>query len=237
MRRRRAGLRVLRSEAPFNFATLNNLAARTATTDLLVLLNNDVEVMTPGWLDALARHALRPEVGAVGARLVYEDLTLQHAGVVLGGVHELTAHEGVGAALTDGGYLQRHARTRRVSAVTGACLATRRDVWEQVGGLDAARFAVDGNDVDYCLRVQAAGLAVVYTPDATLFHHESKSRGFNAKTEASRRRGEVEVGRLRDRWGARLKHDPWYHPVFDRSAKPFQRLGPPGGWDAWTSRS
>ena len=218
---------VIRSSAPFNFAALNNLAARRSAGDVLVMLNNDVEVLTPGWLDALAAHALRPEVGAVGARLVYADLTIQHAGVVTGGVHELTAHEGVGDPASDGGYMGRHALTRRVSAVTGACLATRRSVWERLGGLDAARFAVDGNDVDYCLRAQDAGLAVIYTPDATLFHHESKSRGFNVRSEASRLRGEAETARLRARWGPRLARDPYYPGVFDRGARPFQRLGPP----------
>ena len=220
-------VRVLRSEAPFNFAAQNNLGFAGSDADLYVMLNNDMEVLTPGWLDALARHALRPEVGAVGARLVYEDLTIQHAGVVTGGMHELTAHEGVGVAGSDGGYMARHARTRRVSAVTGACLATRREVWTQLGGLDAARFAVDGNDVDYCLRAGEAGLAVIYTPDCTLIHHESKSRGFNAKSTAARERGEAETERLRARWGERLRADPFYNPLFDRAAKPFTRLGPP----------
>lgn len=220
-------IRLVRSDAPFNFAALNNLGVRDAAGDLVVMLNNDMEVLTPGWLDALARHAFRPEVGAVGARLVYDDLTIQHAGVVTGGVHELTAHEGVGAPGSDGGYLHRHARTRRVSAVTGACLATRREVWDRLGGLDAARFAVDGNDVDYCLRVAEAGLAVIYTPDCTLIHHESKSRGFNARSAASRDRGDAETARLRARWGERLRRDPYYPAAFDRSAKPFTRLGPP----------
>lgn len=220
-------IRLLRSDAPFNFAALINLAAETSRADLLVMLNNDVEVLTPGWLDALARHALRPEVGAVGARLVYGDLTIQHAGVVTGGVHALTEHEGVGEPAAGGGYLLRHATTRRVAAVTGACLATRTEVWRRLGGLDAARFAVDGNDIDYAMRVWEAGLAVIYTPDATLFHHESKSRGFNARSQAARVRGEAEAERLRARWGERLAHDPWYPPAFDRAARPFQRLGPP----------
>ena len=224
----RAGrLRLVRSDAPFNFAALNNLGVEGASGDLVVMLNNDMEVLTPGWLDALARHAYRPEVGAVGARLVYEDLTLQHAGVVTGGIHELTAHEGVGVPGSDGGYLARHARTRRVSAVTGACLATRRELWDRLGGLDAARFAVDGNDVDYGLRVQELGLSVIYTPDATLIHHESKSRGFNARSTASRERGEAETERMRTRWGERLRRDPYYPAAFDRAAKPFARLGPP----------
>ena len=224
----RAGrIRLVRSDAPFNFAALNNLGVEGSAGDLVVMLNNDMEVLAPGWLDALARHAFRPEVGAVGARLVYDDLTIQHAGVVTGGVHELSAHEGVGAAGSDGGYMARHARTRRVAAVTGACLATRREVWDRLGGLDAARFAVDGNDVDYCLRVEALGLHVLYTPDATLIHHESRSRGFNARSTAARERGEAEAERMRARWGGRLRRDPWYNPAFDRAAKPFTRLGPP----------
>lgn len=220
-------LRVVRSDRPFNFAALNNLGASQSAADLLVLLNNDVEVLTADWLDALARHALRPEVGVVGARLVYDDLTIQHAGVVTGGVHAFAAHEAVGEPIADGGHLGRRHQTRRAAAVTGACLAVRREVWERLGGLDAARFAVDGNDIDFCLRVREAGLAVLYTPDATLFHHESKSRGFGARQADSRWRGELEAARLRERWGAQLTHDPFYNPVFDRAAPPFQRLGPP----------
>ena len=229
LRREEAAGRIvlLTSDAPFNFAALNNLAARRATADVLVMLNNDIEVLAPDWLDALVRHAMRPEIGAVGARLLYGDGTVQHAGVVTGGHDAFTAHEGVGAQGADPGYLFRHLRTRRVAAVTGACLATRRELWERLGGLDAARFAVDGNDMDYCLRLRAAGLAVLYAPDCTLFHHESKSRGFNAKSEAARARGEAEAARLRERWGAELAADPWYPPAFDRGAPPFQRLGPP----------
>ncbi len=100
-------------------------------------------------------------------------------------------------------------------------------MWRRLGGLDAARFAVDGNDVDYCLRAGDAGLAVVYTPDCTLIHHESKSRGFNVKSPAARARGEAETERMRERWGARLRNDPFYNPLFDRAARPFVRLGPP----------
>ena len=221
--------RVLQFGGPFNFAAINNFAARTSTADVIVMLNNDVEAVTADWLDALVRHAVRPEIGAVGARLLYEDLTIQHAGVVTGGVDELAAHDGVGSPAADGGYLARHARTRRVTAVTGACLATRREVWEALGGLDAAHFAVDGNDVDYCLRAQQHGLAVIYTPDCTILHHESKSRGFNARSEQSRRRGEAEAALLRSRWGPRLAHDPFYNPAFDRGSRPFTRLGPPDG--------
>ncbi len=239
--RERAGdLRVIRSEGPFNFAALNNLAARTSRADLLVMLNNDIEVLVPGWLDGLARHALRSEIGAVGARLLYGDFTIQHAGVVTGGLHARTAHEGVGQPASSGGYLGRHALTRRVTAVTGACLATRRTVWERLGGLDAARFPVDGNDIDYCLRAWKAGLAVLYTPDATLLHHESKSRGFNTRSRSAQERGAREAERLLTLWGDRLREDPWYPPAFDRSAPPFTRLTAPvrrADGAAWASQA
>ena len=218
------GVRVLRDAAPFNWSRLNTVAAEQATGEVLVFLNNDTLPIARDWCDELAFWANWPGVGAVGARLVYADATLQHAGTVVG-AWDFAAHEGVGVPASDGGYRRRHALARRVSAVTGACLAARRDVFQRLGGFDAARFAVTCNDVDYCLRAQAAGLSVIYAPQAAFHHFESKSRGFDANLpEAQRGLRAAEMAALRALWGERLRQDPWYPPAFERFAPPFTRL-------------
>ncbi len=223
---RLARLRVLEHDGAFNWALINNRAAEATDADVLIFLNNDTVVATPDWCDELCGQALRPDVGAVGARLLYEDATIQHAGVVLGGWHAFAAHEGVGAPADSAGYLGRHALVRQVSAVTGACLATRAEVFRRLGGFDAVTFPVESNDIDYCLRARAAGLQVIYDPYATLYHFESKSRGHNIDPE-SWAMAESAGAAFRSRWGEAYRSDPFYNPHFDRSAAPLSRLGPP----------
>lgn len=219
-------VRVVEHDGAFNWALINNRAAAATQADVLVFLNNDTVVLSPDWCDELCEHALRPEVGAVGARLLYEDGTIQHAGVVIGGVHSFAAHEGVGAPGCDPGYLGRHTLVRQVSAVTGACLATRASVFHDLGGFDAINYPIEANDVDYCLRLRARGLAVVYNPYATLYHFESKSRGFavdqEKKAEAART-----ASKLRARWSEPFGVDPFYNPHFERLGPPLARLRPP----------
>jgi GT2 family glycosyltransferase len=219
----RNGISVLRHAAPFNWALLNNFAAAGAKGNVLVFLNNDTTVLSKDWSDELCRQALRPSVGAVGCRLLYGDGTLQHGGIVLGALG-FVAHEGVGA--TGGGYAGRQKLVRRVSAVTGACMATRADIFQRLNGFDAARFPVDGNDIDFCLRLGRESLDVVYDPYVTLYHHESKSRGFNidAAKLAAERRANAELWAA---WGGPERIDPWYNPHFYRQASPFSRLTPP----------
>jgi GT2 family glycosyltransferase/glycosyltransferase involved in cell wall biosynthesis len=168
---------VVRHEAPFNFSALVNRGARHATGDYLVFLNNDTEVVTPDWLQAMLEHAQRTEVGAVGAQLLYPDGRLQHAGVFIRGTPTAVAgHRFKLLGPRDLGYLGIPRSIGNVSAVTAACLMVRRAVFEAVGGFDEA-FRVAFGDVDFCLRLRERGFLVVYTPLATLYHHESATRG------------------------------------------------------------
>lgn len=220
------GVVVIRDEAPFNWAYLNNLAADQIPGDVLVFLNDDTLVIAPDWLDHLCEHAVRPDVGAVGARLAYEAGLIQHAGIVIRGPEAVPTHEGVGMPVASPGYLGRHALVRRVLAVTGACLATSRAVFERLGGFDSGTFPVEYNDVDYCLRANDAGLKVLYNPHAALYHLESMSRGFSIGGE-KRAVAEAGTAALRRRWDHRFPHDPYFNAHFSRHARPFGFLRPP----------
>jgi GT2 family glycosyltransferase len=169
---------------------------------------------------------LRPDVGAVGARLLYQDGTLQHGGVLLG-VEGVAGHEGVGDSPLEAGYYGRSQLLRSAGAVTAACLATRREVFLGLdGGFDELHLQVAFNDVDYCMRVRRAGLRVVYTPFATLYHYESKSRGREISA-AQQERFRSEARAFRERWGESVTQDPYYNLHFERFARPFARLRPP----------
>jgi len=215
--------RVLRDPLPFNFSRINNGAARQARGDFLVFLNNDIEVISPDWLTELVSHAQRPEVGAVGARLWYPDDTIQHAGLVL--VAGLAGHAHLGKKRGDNGYFSRAALIQSLSAVTAACLCVRRDVFEEVGGFDET-LAVAFNDVDLCLKIQAAGYRNVYTPYAELYHHESASRGYE-DTPEKMQRFQKEADMLRERWMPVLMNDPYYNPNLTLSGEPFTLSWPP----------
>lgn len=214
---------VLHDPSPFNWAQLNNRAAQKSSGDVLLFLNDDTIPVSPAWCDELCLWATWPGAGVAGGRLVYDDGTLQHAGVVTG-VYGTAAHEGVGAAGEDAGYLGRHALVHRASAVTGACMAVRRACFAEMQGFDE-RWAVSYNDVDFCLRAQASGWAVLYAPQAVFHHFESKTRRFDAQLEGDAREArKAEADALRQRWGDRLDADPWYNPHFERWAAPFSRL-------------
>lgn len=211
--------RVLRAPGPFNFSTLNNRAAREAKGELLCLLNNDIEVIAPDWLRIMAHQALRPEVGAVGARLLYPDGRIQHAGVVMG-VGGGAAHAHRLLHPDEQGYFHRHALPQFVSAVTAACLVVQRTCFEAVGGLDEANFAVAFNDVDLCMRLNQRGWQSFYEPRATLIHHESVSRGFDRdQVGAARLAGELAA--LQRRWGTAEAVDPYHHPQLNRFSERF----------------
>ncbi|MGH1592039.1 glycosyltransferase family 2 protein [Methylobacterium phyllosphaerae] len=203
-------VRILMDPQPFNFAAMVNAGVAAAAGTVVVLLNNDVAVLEPGWLEAMVRQACRPEVGAVGAKLLYGDGALQHAGVVVGlggrAGHILRRRPG-----DTPGHLGRLRVAHEVSAVTAACLAVSREKYLAVGGFDAATFPVDFNDVDFCLRLGAAGWKTVWTPAATLAHLESVSRG--PSVGAKRARFEEEAARFSERWRAVIRHDPYYHPA------------------------
>jgi GT2 family glycosyltransferase len=208
--RRDERVRILPYQGPFNWSAMNNRAAEAARGKVLLLLNNDIDVIDGGWLTELASQAMRPEVGAVGAKLLYPDGTLQHAGMTLGrgsfGAH-LYRH----AAREDPGYGGMLAARRRVSAVTGACLAIRREVFHAVGGIEEDHLRVTGSDVDLCLRVRERGLAVICTPHALLYHRELASRGPDASA-AQRARVARERAYLMERWGAAIETEAFLSP-------------------------
>ncbi len=198
---------------PFNYSRLNNLAAAAARGEFLLLLNNDVKVIEPNWLKEMMALALRPGVGAVGAKLLYPDETIQHAGVVLG----MGWPEGVAGHLFC--HAPRHHRdpyglthvARSASAVTAACLLVRRDVFLEVGGFDEVNLAVAFTDVDFCLRLAECGYRHVWTPHAELYHFESASRGKDLSMEKAERLYR-EIAFMRRRWGEVLDTDPYWNP-------------------------
>ena len=201
--------RVLRAAGPFNFSILNNLAAAQAAGQLLCLLNNDIEVMEADWLRTMAAQALRPEVGAVGAQLLYPNGRIQHAGVVLG-VGGGAGHAHRLLYPDEEGYFRRHALPQFVSAVTAACLVVQAERFAAVGGFDERHFAVAFNDVDLCMRLNARGWQSLYEPRAKLVHHESVSRGFD-RDSAGASRLAAELAALKARWGTGEKPDPFHH--------------------------
>jgi O-antigen biosynthesis protein len=202
-------IRVIRDNCAFNYSALNNYAVTFAHGDVLGLVNDDIEVTTEGWLTEMVSHALRPGVGAVGARLWYPDHTLQHAGMVLvGGVaRHIHKHLPQGEV----GFNSRAVLTQNFSAVTGACLVVKKALFEQVGGLNDQELAVGFNDVDFCLKLGEAGYRHVWTPYAELIHHESATRGQDHSPE-KQRRAEKELRYMRKRWGDKLYVDPAYNP-------------------------
>lgn len=212
--------RIIYCPGPFNFAAMNNAAAAEARGRLLAFVNNDVEAFAPDWLDLMCREALRPEVGAVGARLLDGDGRIQHGGIVLGtgGLATHSHRHVAGDAL---GYLSALRATRAVSAVTAACLVVEAAKFRSVGGFDADAFAVDFNDVDLCLRLGDAGFRTLYVGAAVLHHREAASR---RRTPEALARHQREVEAFRRRWGPLLVQDPHYHPGFDPDLGTHARL-------------
>lgn len=227
------GLAVVRDDSPFNYSRLNNVGVRHTRGDVLCLLNDDVEVLTPGWLEELVSFAIQPDVGAVGARLWYPDGTLQHGGVIIG-VGGVAGHAHLRLPKGRPGYFSRGVLQQEISAVTGACLAVRRAVYDEVGGLDE-RIAVAFNDVDLCLRIRAAGYRNIWTPFAELIHHESASRGYE-DTPEKLARFQREVRFMQERWGATLAGDPCYNPNLSLREADF-RLASPRDGSTWRRAS
>jgi GT2 family glycosyltransferase len=202
--------KVLRHPGPFNFSAINNRAAGEAKGHLLCFLNNDIEAIGPDWLRPMASQAVRGDVGAVGAQLLYPDGRIQHAGVVLG-IGGAAAHAHRLLRPNEEGYFRRHALPQFVSAVTAACLVVTRERFLAVGGFDDRNFAVAFNDVDLCMRLNQRGWQAFYEPRATLIHHESLSRGFDRDPEGTARFAR-ELAALRRQWGTSEKIDPFHHP-------------------------
>ena len=227
-------VRILPAPGPFNYSAINNMAVAQARGEILLLLNNDVTVMEPGWLSEMVAQAARPEVGAVGAALLYEDGRVQHGGVVLGvGADEPVAgHLYAGARSMEKSYFNHLRLARTVSAVTAACLAMRKSVFLEAGGFDEQNLAVAFNDVDLCLKIGALGYQLIWTPRATLTHLESASRGADTEPVAADR-FRAEVAYMRRRWGPVLDADPFYGPNFDKTHVDYRLASPPGRVRPW----
>ena len=217
--------RVLRVPGEFNFPRLNNQAVRIARGDMLCLLNNDVEALDDLWLQEMLGRISVEDVGAVGALLVWPSGIVQHGGVVLGPGFAAT-HAFNDRIDGDVGYGDLLCVAHECSAVTAACLVTRRRDYLDVGGMDEIRFPVNFNDVDYCLKLRALGKRIVFTPHAKLVHLESASCGLVTKAN-QRERFERELQNLRSKWGNVLANDPYYNPILSLDPIPFSALAWP----------
>jgi GT2 family glycosyltransferase len=221
------GIKVAYASGPFNFARLVNAGASLSSSDYVLLLNNDVEAKRTGWLEEMLSRLAEPDVGAVGALLSFAGGGVQHGGVVLG-PHMSAAHAFDERPDGDAGYGEALRVAHETSAVTAACLLTRRVLLRSLGGFDATRFPVLFNDVDYCLRLRATGRRVVFTPHAQLTHHAGASRGRDKPFEG-RHQHQRDLDNLRMAWAEALADDPFYSPLLALDA-PYSGL-------AWPPRS
>lgn len=217
--------RVIRDDSPFCYSAINNLGAREAQGEILVFLNNDIEIITHEWLDELVSQACRPGIGAVGARLLYPNGMLQHAGIVLG-IGGWAGHSHKGFSSLALGYVGRASLISSFSAVTGACLAVQKQHFMKVGGFDEVHLRVACNDVDLCLKFTEIGLRNIYTPFASLFHHESATRGYE-DTPEKMARFQKEVRYMWSRWPALMARDPAYSPNLTLDHEDFGLAWPP----------
>jgi O-antigen biosynthesis protein len=221
-----ARVKILEFNEPFNYSKINNFAVEHAKGEVLALLNNDIEVKNSGWLREMVSHALRPEIGAVGARLYYPDGTVQHAGVLLG--YKGKAGHMYRYASPDWlGYWARGVLIQNLTAVTAACMVLRKQVYKDAGGFDEVNFSVTFNDVDLCLRIHESGLRNLYTPYAELLHHESKTRGLLAH--------QSEEDYFAKHWQKFVAYDPAYNPNLSLEDEDFSIAWPPRVVRPWLS--
>ncbi len=221
-------VRVVHFPGEFNYSAINNFGVSQTDAPLVGLLNNDLEVIHGDWLDEMVSHALRPEIGCVGAKLYYPDDRIQHAGVILG-IGGVAAHAWQTHPRGAAGQAHRNLLQQNMSAVTAACLVIRREVYEQVGGLEADKLKIAFNDVDFCLKVRAAGYRNFWTPYAELYHHESASRG-KEDTLEKRDRFRSEVEYMTAKWGDALVNDPAYNANLTLTINDFTLSAPPRPW-------
>ncbi len=216
---------VIRHAAPFNYSQLNNIGVAHAQGHIIGLINNDLEVISPDWLTEMVSHALRPEIGAVGAKLYYANDTIQHAGVIVG-LGGMAGHGFKFLAREAPGYHWKPFLIQNYSVVTGACLVLRRQVFEEIGGLEEKHLQVAFNDVDLCLRIRERGYRIVWTPYAELYHLESASRGLdNTLKKFLRLRHELNY--MKSRWADILRNDPYYNPNLTIEYEDFSLAYPP----------
>lgn len=218
-------IRVLDYPFSFNYSAINNMAVNHAHGALIGFLNNDMEVINDDWLTEMISHALRPEIGAVGARLWYKDDTLQHGGVILG-IGGVANHAHKGLAKGYPGYFGRAVSIQNFSAVTGACMVLRKDCFMAVGGFNEEYLAITFNDVDLCLKLIKLGLRILWTPYAELYHYESASRGYDNTLEKIMR-SKREITYMREQWNEWLASDPAYNPNLTLETEDFRLSWPP----------
>lgn len=218
-------VRVIRDDRPFNYSMLNNGAVAQANGELIALVNNDIEVISPDWLQEMVSIALQPGVGAVGACLWYPDNTLQHGGVVIG-IGGCAGHAQKQLERGGPGYNGRGALIQSYSAVTAACLVVKKDRYIKVGGLNEKSLTVAFNDVDFCLKLREAGYRNIWTPYAELYHHESATRG-KEDTPEKLERAAREVSYMQRRWKKIIAHDPAYSPNLTIHHEDFSLAWPP----------
>ena len=206
-------INVIKYKDEYNFSKINNFAVSQAKGSHILFLNNDTEVISSGWMTSMLEHSMREEVGAVGAKLVYPDNTIQHAGTILG-LGGVAAHSHKNYSVNSNGYFGSLNTIRNYSAVTAACMMTRKRVFEEVGGFNEKDLPVAFNDVDLCLRMREKGYLIVYTPYAVLYHYESKSRGYDLNPD--------EILFMKNKWGNILLSDPYYNPNLTLDSEDFR---------------
>ena len=215
----KANFRVLKWDKPFNYSAINNFAVSQAEGEVVGLVNNDIEVINDDWLSEMVSHALRPEIGCVGAKLYYPNDTIQHAGVILG-IGGVAGHSHKYFHKSEPGYFTRLHLVQNMSAVTAACLLVRKSVFEEVGGLNEQDLTVAFNDVDFCLKVHTAGYRNLFTPWAELYHHESISRG-EEDTPEKVARFNKESEYMKGKWKKLLCNDTAYNPNLSNTHENF----------------
>jgi GT2 family glycosyltransferase len=212
-------VRVLSYPGAYNFSAINNFAVRESAGSYVCFLNNDTETVDGPWLTEMMRQAIRPEVAAVGAKLLYEDGTIQHAGVIVG-IGDAAGHAHRNLPNSEAGYFAQVHAAQFVTAVTGACLLVEKRKFVEVGGFDERDLAIAYNDIDLCLKLERAGWRNVYVPHAILIHHESKSRGKDhSPSQIDRYRRELKT--FQERWGTATFEDPLFNPNLERSSETF----------------
>lgn len=222
----RPRISIERIDEPFNWSRLNNRGAAASTAELLLFANDDMSMLSPGWDATLTDLLLRDDVGVVGARLLYPDDTMQHAGVISGWKGAVN-NDGLRRHVSEPGPSRRWHVTRSVAAVVGAFIATRRVTFDAVGGFDAEHLPVGFSDVDYCFKVRASGLKILWSPHITLHHHEAKSRGLDYTSPAKQARYDGEQAVMERRWPDALTSDPSVNPFWHDATLPFRLLQMP----------
>jgi GT2 family glycosyltransferase len=212
-------IKIISYNKEFNYSAINNYAVTFAKGDIIGLLNNDIEVINSEWLTEMVMHVIRPGIGCVGAKLFYSTNQIQHAGVIIG-LGGVAGHSHKYCWGNDSGYYGRLKLVQNVSAVTGACLLVKKNIYHEVGGLDEKNLAVAFNDVDFCLKVLTAGYRNLWTPYARLLHHESKSRGHDDFGE-KKKRFNKEVLYMQKKWGTDKYIDPYYSPNLTQEKEDF----------------